>query len=49
MSNLSDVLSMSLCAKDPILSLTHYISILVLLLPNRDLNSRVNPEPQLKV
>ena len=33
------------------LSLSHYISTLVLLLPNRDLNlnSWVNPEPQLNV
>ena len=34
---------------DPSLSLSHYISTLVLLLPNRDLNSCANPEPQLKV
>ena len=35
---------------DPSLSLSHYISTIMLFLPNRrDLNSCVNPEPQLKV
>ena len=36
-------------AKDPSLSLIHYISTLALLLPDHDLNSCVNPEPQLKL
>ena len=39
----------NLRAKDPSLSLSHYFSTFVLLLPNPDLNSCVNPEPQLKV
>ena len=43
------VLRLFLCAKDPNLSLSHYNSTLVLLLPNHDLNSYVNPEPQLRV
>ena len=36
-------------AKDPSLSLSHYISSIVLLIPNQDLNFCVKPEPQLKV
>ena len=35
--------------RDPSLNLSHYISTLVILLPDRDLNSCANPEPQLKV
>ena len=35
--------------RNPSLSLSHYISTLVLLLLNRDSNSFANPEPQLKV
>ena len=41
--------SWNLRARDPSLRLSHYISTLMLFLPNHDLNSCVNPEPQLKV
>ena len=35
--------------RDPSLSMSHYNSTIVILLPNRDVNSWANPEPQLKV
>ena len=44
-----DLGTLCLRANDPSLSLSHYISTLVLFLPSCDLNSCVNPEPQLKV